>query len=80
MNGSDLLKVLMVEGTSQGLRKRLKSLESLHEHEGENAKPSCNNCEFMKMPHEGHCYMFSEKPEGVPIGMKPCGQWTYSDE
>ncbi len=61
-----------------GLRARAVSLRLLQEHEGNNAKPSCDNCEFMKLPHGGgHCYMFSEKPTDVPVEIQPCGQWKY---
>jgi len=71
------LKVLLLEAEKQGLQNRIESLKLLRQHEGDDEKPSCDNCTFMKLTHEGYCYMFFDKPTNVPPAMQPCGQWEY---
>lgn len=70
-------EAILLEGKKQGLRNRIESLKLLRQHEGDNAKPSCDNCTFMRLTHEGHCYMFYDKPTDVPPMVQPCGQWEY---
>jgi hypothetical protein len=67
----------LLEATKQGLRQRIESLALLRKHEGDNAEPTCENCEFSRSPHTStdHCYMFEKKPEDVPPEVSPCGQW-----
>jgi len=73
------LTLRLIEAEKQGQEMRQRALARLRQHEGPLAQPACENCKHSKLPYppEDHCYMFREKPKGVPREVRPCGQWDY---